>query len=424
MIKGKQIKYFLMFFVAYCIVVFIMAIRHNPGLNALDIANLPTFITMPHTNPVSFSAPEASVTEPTFEYRGNSQRQGWVRVERQPKALVEVWQTEPLNVGVHTAMKSVPAVDASGVYVGSDSGWFFKFDHDGKKVWSYFASSATKGFHATAVLDQNFVYVGAYNGIMYCLRKDNGALVWAHQLGGFIGSSALLDKQFLYVGVETEKDGFIAKLDARTGTSMWDGILTKAPVHSSPALDEKNQRLIYGNIFGAILINDSNTGLIETRIQTGDAIRSTPSIYEGIAFVTSFDHWLYAVDIAAKKVVWKKEYNESLLSAVSIDTDAKTGYFATKAALIAFSLKDGQVLWESKIPVNPTAGTPLLLKSDNESSLLVACGTDRLCIVNAKTGKSILQKKLNGTLNSMPSVFDNRIYVSLQDKAGLQVFKY
>ncbi|WP_168196374.1 PQQ-binding-like beta-propeller repeat protein [Bdellovibrio sp. NC01] len=424
MIKGPQIKYFLAFFVLYCLVVFVMAFRHNPHFQTINLDSWPTPVKMPYTHPVQFSKPGAPVTAPVFEYRGNNKRQGWVTVDRQPKSLTEVWKTEPLNIGVHKAMKSVPAVDASGVYVGSDSGWFFKFDHQGKKVWSYFASSATKGFHATAVLDENFVYVGAYNGIMYCLRKENGELVWAHQLGGFIGSSALLTKNFLYVGVETEKDGFLAKLDARNGEIVWRGTFTGAPVHSSPALDEKSGTVVIANIFGSVSAIEEETGNYSMILQTGDAIRSTASIANGVAFITSYDHWIYALDITTKKVVWKKEYKESLLSSVTIDQDSNIGYIATTSSLFAFSLQDGHSLWQNDFPANPTAGTPVLLKGKTDSSLLIACGGDSLCVVNAKNGKSIVRKKMNGTLNSMPSVFDNKIYVSLQEKAGLQVFSY
>ncbi|MCM2280915.1 MAG: PQQ-binding-like beta-propeller repeat protein, partial [Bdellovibrionaceae bacterium] len=120
----------------------------------------------------------------TFLYRGDPARRGgalnsdsndfrYTRVEA-------TWRRENGNVGIHNASKASAAVDASGVYIGGDSGWFFAYDHEGRLKWKFHVAGAARGIHGTPALDEDFVYLGAYNGRLYKLRKTTGEVEWAN----------------------------------------------------------------------------------------------------------------------------------------------------------------------------------------------------------------------------------------------------
>ena len=60
----------------------------------------------------------------TAQYRYDEKRTGVAPKTHQPKPKLKIIKRVPVNAGIHSASKSSPTVDDSGVYVGSDAGWF------------------------------------------------------------------------------------------------------------------------------------------------------------------------------------------------------------------------------------------------------------------------------------------------------------
>lgn len=70
-------------------------------------------------------------------YRGNEERQGWVHGDL-AENYTEVWRFPHFNNQIHIAAKGSPVADETGIYVGSDMGWFYCFDFDGKIKWRFY----------------------------------------------------------------------------------------------------------------------------------------------------------------------------------------------------------------------------------------------------------------------------------------------
>ena len=159
----------------------------------------------------------------TAQYRYDEKRTGVAPEFSQPKLKLKIIKKVSVNVGIHNASKSSPTVDDSGIYIGSDGGWFWKMNHDGKILWSFYVPGAENGIHGSPAMDDKKVYIGAYNGFLYALDKMNGDLVWANPVGDYVGASPLLAGGFLYISGETSHpDGFVAKIDCNTGEVLWD----------------------------------------------------------------------------------------------------------------------------------------------------------------------------------------------------------
>lgn len=422
MINKSQLKYFLAVFFIYACIVLISALRQNPRLEVINLNNRQQPTMMPWTLPVRFALDKDHSTAPTFEYRGEN-RQGIVMSSVSISKLTEQWRIAPLNIGVHVATKSVPAVDESGIYVGSDSGWFFKFDEQGQKQWSYFASTSNKGFHATAALDQKFVYVAAYNGILYCLRKNDGALVWTHQVADYIGSSVLLRDNFIYVGAETESNGFVAKLDASTGELMWRTAFTGAPVHSSPMVDDRSGTVIVGNISGRIQGFDIKTGKEKWEFAAQGAVKTTPSFSSNIAYIGSHDGNVYALEAASGKLFWKMKFADKVFTSISIDDGLNLGIVTVDKKIIAFDLKNGETKWFQSGGEGMNVSSSLIVKTPKGDLVLAACKESSLCAYDIKKGKELFSVPMKGVLSSMPSIFNDFLYVSLDEQSGLVKYK-
>ena len=79
-------------------------------------------------------------------------------------------------------------------------------------VWSYDTGDMVM-FSSPAVADGN-LYVGAYNGKIYCLNAKTGSYLWSYQTGYAVVSSPAVDNGVVYVGSE---DNSIYALNASNG---------------------------------------------------------------------------------------------------------------------------------------------------------------------------------------------------------------
>lgn len=263
--------------------------------------------------------------------------------------------------------KSAPVLDDTKVYFGSDSGNFWAINQaDGSVAWKYRVGFHAKGkyiFSSPAVY-KNIVYFGAYDGNFYALDKETGKRKWMFMDADWIGSSPCVaqDIGLVFIGLEFglfRKQGGIAALDAKTGKKKWEYFMPGL-VHSSPAYSKENNIVVCGsNNFSVYGFNAKNgkltweyktegeikesfafdetrgvvcfgsfdknlyvlrikTGELILKVETGEAIYSTPLIHNGRAYAASLDKTLYCVQLDTGKVLWKFATNGRIFASPKI----------------------------------------------------------------------------------------------------------
>jgi outer membrane protein assembly factor BamB len=130
---------------------------------------------------------------------------------------------------------SPPAVAGGKVYVGSWDGNVYCLDADtGSKIWNYSTGSIVDS--SPAVCDGK-VYVGSYDCKVYCLDADTGLKIWNYTTGNEVRSSPAVVDGKVYVG---SWDGNVYCLDADNGSKIWNyqtgNFVWSSPVWSSPAV--------------------------------------------------------------------------------------------------------------------------------------------------------------------------------------------
>ena len=381
------------------------------------------------TNHYGPAAKSLSSPEATFNYRGDERRLGsvdWTTQEVKKTSEFRLsfdWLAKPLNVGIHGASKASPAVDASGIYIGTDTGWFHKFSLDGKKAWSFYAGGTDHGIHATASLDQTYVYFGAYNGFLYCLEKDTGHPVWSIQLGDTIGSSTILSDGYLYSAVETnDPNGFLAKVRASDGKLMWTTRYIGDQVHSSVTLDLKNHLAISGGNAHTINAFDLESGEVVWTYATGAEIKGTGILVGEQYMIGSWDGFLYSIESSSGQLLWKRDLGAKLMSSLSFDAVGRAAFISSENGIEAFDISGGATLW--KLPFknekveayNRQSGLILQSKS---SVLVMQCDYKKICLVDPKNGRVTNELKLPEYYSGSPTYFDGYIYLALQNEGGL-----
>lgn len=246
------------------------------------------------------------------------------------EALELDWRTDAFGIGGYTASKSSPAVDRDTLYVGVDDGSLLALRlDDGAVRWRFRthrhdAEAASPdaehfGIHGSPAFDENYVYVGDYDGWLYAVRKDDGALGWERKLGGSIGASPVLHDGKLFVAVEfPDPDGKVFVLDARDGAERYVTPAFGHHAHGSVSIDAARGVFFVGANDGLFRCFDYVDRRLVWIVATGGPIKSTAAVAEDLVYVTSWDHALYAIGIDDGRVRFRFPTGARSMSSPSV----------------------------------------------------------------------------------------------------------
>ena len=365
----------------------------------------------------------------TSQYRYNVKRTGVAPLNFKPKSSAKVIkQIFPLNVDIHDASKSSPIIDETGLYVGSDAGWFFKMDHQGEVLWRFYVPGSNNGIHGSAALDDKKVYIGAYNGFLYALDKNNGDLVWANPVGDFVGASPLLADGALFISAETKHpDGMVVKLDCNTGETLWVSKWLGGHSHSSPTFDSKNNLVMAGANSGRFFAFNADNGSLAWEKQLGGQIKGTPMIWDGTVYFSSWDKNYHAYDLKTGNQRWKTFMGGRIQTSLSLVPHSEIGVTNTKVGdLIGINLNDGEILWRLRHGDRNHQFSVLITEDPERKNEYLAwsrCKIFQLCVLDAKTGKLLNNIDLPGSFTSVPTAWKNRVYITLDKNRGMVILQ-
>ena len=198
-----------------------------------------------------------------------------------------------------------PLVVDDHVFVGSRGGTFFAFRaRTGERIWSH---------HTWSVWDAasyrgGTVYVGSDRSRVYAFDARSGRLRWTTRVWGRVRSTPAVTKNLVYVGTD---QGRVYALDRRTGRRAWEAVAL-APgdgyVRCAPAVADGRVYVSLGLITvpmdGKVRAFDKRTGREVWKAELADYSTSSPAYVNGVVFVGSFDHRLYAIHAATGKELW------------------------------------------------------------------------------------------------------------------------
>jgi outer membrane protein assembly factor BamB len=358
---------------------------------------------------------------PAHFYRTDAQRSGLASFGRF-KSFVPSEVLDTLNVGVHSAVKSSPIGDDRRVFVGSDAGWFYAIDRLSKQVlWRIYLPGARRGIHSNPIVQGDRVWIGDYSGRLFSLSAESGEIRWFRQLGNTIGASPLLDGEFLYANVETTPfNGYLMKIEKRSGEVVWKSPAIGEQSHSSPAMSDDGRTLYLGannKMFFAISEAD---GSILWRTELQAEVKGAPVFFEGQVYTIDMLGNAYVLNAANGKLVSTRKLNSVAMSSPALDRDARKIYFADMTHLYAFN-SSGVILAARKINKR-SPSSPVLVKEKSHTRLFMICEDKSLCEISSDLSTVRKIHDFGKFVTSTPLLFDDQIWVSL-DEGGLFVLQ-
>lgn len=177
--------------------------------------------------------------------------------------------------------ESSPLLIGDRLYVGDWNGDVWAFDADnGRPLWRTHLEGAVKGAIASA---GGHLYVGAYDGHLYCLTQA-GKLVWRasgqRRLvgGGRFYSTPALAYGRVYIG---STDGKVYSFGATTGKLRWSHS-TGGYVYASPAVWKDT--VFAGSYSGLFFAFDAATGVEQWRFRANGKISGSATVIGDVVY--------------------------------------------------------------------------------------------------------------------------------------------
>jgi len=186
-------------------------------------------------------------------------------------------------------IRSKPCVTNDRVIFGNEAGEIIALELNGTKKWGVSAKRAVTS--SPVVDDENFVYVGSFDGYLYALDGENGFTQWRYRSTAPIISTPTLGRNFVYFG---SADGKMYCVNTATGKERWN-FATEKPIVSSPRI---HRDIVYfGGTDKKFYAVDARTGKELWSYQAGGEITSTPLIVDDLIIFGCLDRKVYALPL-------------------------------------------------------------------------------------------------------------------------------
>ena len=267
-------------------------------------------------------------------------------------------------------------------------------------------SACAAGASATSwpglAADSKMAYL-ANGAFIYAVRLNDGSKAWQYpdksgtQL--FYADPVLTTDGQLLVG-SAGRDDQLTSLDPSTGQQKWSAPFVATDRWVAPPLVVES-KVYAANNDGTLYVLDLATGSKVWSLHISRELWGAPVTNGKLIFVTSLDHFLYAVDPDAQKVVWKVDLGGSVPGSPAVSKDGTTlfiGSFAKK--IFAVDVATGSIRWTADtkdwIWSAPVLGGDSLFAADISGNIY------SLGVPNGKNAWPILQP--DGPITGSPLV--------------------
>ena len=221
----------------------------------------------------------------------------------------------------------------------------------------------TWGMENSAVVNDNYLYVGDNGGVFYCLDLNTMSMVWAQDVYGDVNSSTIFSKEedgnFIYVATTLTE----AMLDEH---SMGEVAIYK--------LNAANGSVVWKKAFACHNVDGVEGGILATGVLGQGAI-------EG-----------------------------QVIYSVSRSPKLSSGY------LVSLDTKTGEEVWTTRLENYAWSSTVTMYSQIGAVYLIQCCSDGTILLFNGANGTLLDSVSLNTTLEATPAVFGNTLVVGTRDE--------
>jgi len=184
---------------------------------------------------------------------------------------------------------SSPSFNGTDIFVGSDDGFLYCLDLDGNLQWKTKLNGKVRS-SSPCLSSDNLIFLGTYNGGMYCLNQHNGSIQWHRHVSKPVLSSPAVFQDKVLFGCSDSK---LYCLYSNDGSKLWE-FQTEDKIWSSAVLTENEGVLFFGSLDTHIYGVDSKNGKQSWKFPTMNIVDSSGCLAGNSLFIGGRDGLLYA----------------------------------------------------------------------------------------------------------------------------------
>jgi outer membrane protein assembly factor BamB len=236
-------------------------------------------------------------------------------------------------------------------YLGDIEGNFFCIDGEGKEVWKFMAQASIDS--SANFFGENVLFT-SQDSNFYCLRADNGELVWQVSAGDQLRSTPTIAQDRAFVA---GCDGLLHIIDLKAGAEV-GSVEIQSPTGCTPAV--LGDAIFFGTEqsgFYAIDWRQAKSRWQFNDEQNAISVRSNAAVRDGHIIFGSSNRRVQSLDPATGKVNWSTTLKANIESSPVI-VDERLFIGGNDGRLIEMRWKDGSIIAEHEVFRGGFSGSP------------------------------------------------------------------
>lgn len=270
-------------------------------------------------------------------------------------------------------------------------------------LWTH---EAGESIESSAAIVGGTVYVGTQKGELLSLNLQNGSVYWKYTIDAPIGeSSPSYSNGVVYIG---DLSGWFHAVNARDGKKIW-AFKTGSEIKSSPVVIA--DRVLIGSYDQHLYCLSTSNGSVLWKVRTDGPVHSTPSILNGVAYIAGCDEVFRGIRIADGREVIRVSSGAYTGASPALRNGAAFyGTFDNEVLMV--SLQDKRINWRYE---HPQRKFPFYSSAAVVSDRLVLGGRDKMVHGISSSGKELWTFTTRARVESSPAIAGDRVYVGSND---------
>jgi len=298
-------------------------------------------------------------------------------------------------------IRSKAAVDQNLIFVGAYDNNLYAIElKTGEFVWKY---PTTDGVGSSPYVYKDTVYIGSSDNNLYAISIKDGRQRWRFTTGGSIYSSPIVKFDHVFVGSD---DGNFYAVNSKTGKMVWKSNAF-GPVRSTPFVAD--EFLYFGTEGGYIFSLNLSNGAGEWQTQAKRAVTSSPTVADDIVFAGSIDSTVYALDASSGWAIWKHRTRRPIISSPAVH-DGAVYVGSSDGQLYALDMNSGHEKWQFET-TGQISSSPVVWND----AVYFGSTDGYIYSLELKKGKLRWKYKTGGQVISSPIIVKDVLYVGSTD---------
>ncbi|MBM3777518.1 MAG: hypothetical protein FJW23_04660 [Acidimicrobiia bacterium] len=273
-----------------------------------------------------------------------------------------------------------------------------------KVIWSHEAGDAIL---SSAAIADGRVYVGVGSGHLLALNLSDGKEAWKYATEEPVGeSSPAVADGLVFLG---DLSGVLHAVRTSDGSRVWT-FATGGEIKASPIV--VGDRVLIGSYDATVYCLSVKDGSLIWKVETDNYVHATPAVANGLLYLTGCDEVFHAIRVSDGRQMYTIPFGANTGSSPAMA--GSRAYFGTFSnEVIALDVESREIVWRYE---HPDRHFPFYSSAAVGRGLVVAGGRDKMVhAIDAATGKARWTYMTRGRVDSSPVIAGNRVYVGSAD---------